>query len=73
MKHRGAHFFALRNSCQAGMSGACVRHAQTPIIATSAKGMTHYAFFPEETVIQLHGIGPQGITYVNPADDPRKK
>lgn len=38
-----------------------------------AKGMTHYALFPEETVIQLHGMGPQGITYVNPADDPRKK
>jgi quercetin dioxygenase-like cupin family protein len=38
-----------------------------------AKGMQHYAWFPEETVIQLHGIGPQGITYVNPADDPRKK
>ncbi|QUS38537.1 DUF4437 domain-containing protein [Tardiphaga alba] len=38
-----------------------------------AKGMTHYALFPEETVIQLHGVGPQGITYVDPADDPRKK
>ena len=38
-----------------------------------AKGMTHYAFFPEDTVIQLHGMGPQGITYVNPVDDPRKK
>ena len=38
-----------------------------------AKGMTHYAWFTEETVLQLHGIGPQGITYVNPADDPRKK
>jgi quercetin dioxygenase-like cupin family protein len=38
-----------------------------------AKGMTHYAVFPVETVIQLHGMGPQGITYVNPADDPRKK
>lgn len=38
-----------------------------------AKGMTHYAYFPVETVIQLHGMGPQGITYVNPADDPRKK
>ena len=37
-----------------------------------AKGMQHYAWFPEDTVIQLHGIGPQGITYVNPADDPRK-
>lgn len=38
-----------------------------------AKGMTHYAWFTEDTVIQLHGLGPQGITYVNPADDPRKK
>ena len=37
-----------------------------------AKGMTHYAWFTEETVIQLHGMGPQGITYVNAADDPRK-
>lgn len=37
------------------------------------KGMTHYAWFNEETVIQLHGMGPQGVTYVNPADDPRKK
>lgn len=38
-----------------------------------AKGMAHYAWFSEETVLQLHGMGPQGITYVNPADDPRKK
>jgi quercetin dioxygenase-like cupin family protein len=38
-----------------------------------AKGMTHYAWFTEDTVIQLHGMGPQGITYVNPDDDPRKK
>ena len=38
-----------------------------------AKGMQHYAYFPEDTVIQLHGMGPQGITYVNPADDPRKQ
>jgi len=38
-----------------------------------AKGMAHYAWFTEETVLQLHGMGPQGITYVNPTDDPRKK
>lgn len=38
-----------------------------------AKGMTHYAWFTEDTVLQLHGMGPQGIAYVNPADDPRKK
>lgn len=24
-----------------------------------------------ETVVQLHGTGPWGITYLNPADDPR--
>ena len=31
------------------------------------------AGFPEETIIQIHGIGPAGITYINPADDPRKQ
>jgi quercetin dioxygenase-like cupin family protein len=36
------------------------------------KGMQHSAWFTEETIIQVHGMGPQGITYVNPADDPRK-
>jgi quercetin dioxygenase-like cupin family protein len=33
----------------------------------------HYAFTKKRTVIQLHGMGPWGITYINPADDPRKK
>jgi mannose-6-phosphate isomerase-like protein (cupin superfamily) len=33
----------------------------------------HYAFTKVETVIQLHGMGPWAINYVNPADDPRKK
>jgi hypothetical protein len=37
------------------------------------KGMAHYAWFTEETTLQLHSMGPQGITYVNAADDPRKK
>ena len=26
----------------------------------------------EETVLQLHGMGPQGVTYVDPADDAEK-
>ena len=34
-------------------------------------GMKHTAWSGGETVIQLHGIGPWQITYVNPADDPR--
>ena len=36
-------------------------------------GMAHFAFTDEETVIQLNATGPWSLTYVNPADDPRKK
>ena len=34
--------------------------------------MNHYAWASEETVVQVHGQGPFAISYVNPADDPRK-
>lgn len=34
-------------------------------------GMHHFAWAKGETILQLHGIGPWMITYVNPADDPR--
>jgi len=34
-------------------------------------GMKHYAWFTEETEIQVHGEGPFAIIYVDPADDPR--
>jgi quercetin dioxygenase-like cupin family protein len=33
----------------------------------------HFAWTKEETIVQLHGVGPWGVTYVNPADDPMKK
>jgi quercetin dioxygenase-like cupin family protein len=34
----------------------------------------HYAWAgPQETVVQVHGVGPTDLTFVNPADDPRKK
>jgi quercetin dioxygenase-like cupin family protein len=36
-------------------------------------GHRHYVWFNEETVLQLHGTGPWGVTYVNPADDPRNR
>jgi hypothetical protein len=34
-------------------------------------GTKHFAFTTEETIVQIHGIGPWGITYVNEEDDPR--
>jgi quercetin dioxygenase-like cupin family protein len=36
------------------------------------KGMHHYEWANEDTVIELSGVGPVGMTYLNPADDPRK-
>jgi anti-sigma factor ChrR (cupin superfamily) len=33
----------------------------------------HFAWNTDEVIVQLNGNGPWGITYVNPADDPRKK
>jgi Domain of unknown function (DUF4437) len=36
-------------------------------------GMPHYALAEVETVVQINGVGPFDVTYVDPADDPRKK
>lgn len=33
----------------------------------------HYAMAKGETVVQVHGMGPFKLTYVNPSDDPSKK
>ena len=36
-------------------------------------GTAHYVFIDEETIIQISTVGPWGLTYINPADDPRQK
>jgi quercetin dioxygenase-like cupin family protein len=36
-------------------------------------GMPHYAWAEGETVVQINGMGPFDVVYINPADDPRKK
>jgi quercetin dioxygenase-like cupin family protein len=36
-------------------------------------GTPMFGYTKEATVIQLHGVGPWGIKYLNPADDPRQK
>ena len=33
----------------------------------------HYAYTTKPTEIQVHGVGPWTLTFVNPNDDPRKK
>lgn len=44
--------------------GMMILEPKTPHFAWTTKS---------ETVVQLHGIGPWAVTYVNPADDPRKQ
>lgn len=41
-------------------------------LAIMAPGEPMFGFTDEPTVIQLHGTGPWGIEYLDPADDPRK-
>jgi quercetin dioxygenase-like cupin family protein len=42
-------------------------------VAIMQVGTRHFAWNKEPTEIQVHGVGPWTLTYVNPADDPRKK
>jgi ketosteroid isomerase-like protein/quercetin dioxygenase-like cupin family protein len=41
--------------------------------ANMAAGMPHYAAAKGATVVQVHGVGPFVVNYINPADDPSKK
>lgn len=36
-------------------------------------GTPHFAWTDRQTVVQIHSVGPWGVTYVNPAEDPRRK
>lgn len=45
----------------------------TGAIAIMPVKSPHYAWTASETIVQLHGTGPWGITYVNSSDDPRAK
>ena len=36
-------------------------------------GTNHFLWTAEGATVQVHGVGPFGITYVNPADDPRTR
>jgi quercetin dioxygenase-like cupin family protein len=52
-------------------------NASRPMTAGSfvvmPKGAHHFAWTKGETIIQVYAIGPWGLTYVNPKDDPRSK
>jgi quercetin dioxygenase-like cupin family protein len=49
-------------------------HALPPgAIAITRPGTNHFAWTAEEVIVQLNGVGPWDISYVDPVDDPRRK
>jgi hypothetical protein len=58
--------------------GDKVDRSMTKALATGSVAImqpktNHFVWTDQETIVQVHGVGPWAITYVNPADDPRKK
>jgi quercetin dioxygenase-like cupin family protein len=41
-------------------------------LAVMPANTNHFGWTDTETVIQIHGMGPFALNYVNPADDPRQ-
>jgi quercetin dioxygenase-like cupin family protein len=65
----GAFHFAVGDTYDAGKT----RVLEPGSVAILPPGTPMFGFTKEETVIQLNGVGPWGLHYLNPADDPRKK
>ena len=67
----------LQGTLMVGKGEKLSAEASQPLSAGSfmrmPKDMRHFAWAKGETVIQVHGIGPFDISYVNAAEDPRKK
>ena len=71
------HVTVLQGTFLVGMGSTLDTAKFSPLSAGSfgmlPPGMRHFARARGATVIQLHGVGPWRLSYVNPADDPRKK
>ncbi len=71
------HATVISGTLNMGMGDKLDPTRTTPLAAGSVAIMparaNHFAWVKEETIVQVHGIGPWGVIWVNPADDPMKK
>lgn len=69
------HVTVLQGTFRVGMGEKFDATAMKPLkvggFAAMAPGVRHFAEAKGETILQLHGVGPWGLIYVDPADDPR--
>ena len=67
----------LSGTFHMGMGARLDRAATHPVRAGDMMimqpGTPHFAWTEVETIVQSHGTGPWGITFVNAADDPRNQ
>jgi quercetin dioxygenase-like cupin family protein len=70
------HVTVLQGALMVGMGDkfdeASMKTLTVGSFAAMPKEMRHYVQAKEAVIIQVHGTGPFALTYVNPADDPRK-
>ena len=71
------HVTVVQGTFKVGMGDKFDASAMTSLppgtFAALEPGVHHYAQAEGVTILQLHGVGPWSLTYVNPADDPRGK
>ena len=71
------HVTVIEGSCYMGMGDKYDEKTATKMPTGGfmflKTGTVHYFFTKKECIIQIQDIGPWGITYINPADDPRNK
>ena len=71
------HVTVLHGELQFGMGekfdASALRNFPVGSFIVAQKEMRHFARAKGATTIQVHGMGPFTLTYVNAADDPRNK
>jgi mannose-6-phosphate isomerase-like protein (cupin superfamily) len=71
------HVTVLEGAFKVGMGekfdASAMKRLPAGTFAALEPGTRHFAESEGKTVLQLHGVGPWGLTYVNAADDPRQR
>jgi quercetin dioxygenase-like cupin family protein len=73
--HADEHVTVISGAFQVGMGDVFDQGKLTTLppgtFGVIPPGVRHFARAAKATVVQLHGLGPWGLTYVNPADQPK--
>jgi hypothetical protein len=71
------HVTVLEGTFKVGMGdkfdASALKPLPTGTFGALQPGTRHFAQAQGKTVVQVHGVGPWKLVYVNPTDDPRNK